>query len=215
MPKIRKKVRVCPGCGKFEIGPTRNLMQKYCSRVCWLKYRAGKYLRTGGDCICVLCSKTFYQRGAYVNQGRKYCSRKCYEKSREIPCIVCPVCGKIFQSKTRDQETCSYECSKTGNRNPNWTGTMSRSRKFLHADKVWRHKVYIRDNYICQHCGKTGGSLQAHHKNAYCKYKAERRIVANGVTVCVKCHIEFHKLYGKGKNTAEQWDEFQKTLKEG
>lgn len=40
-------------------------------------------MRTGKDCICELCGKSFYVPKNRVESGKnKYCSRKCYEVSR-------------------------------------------------------------------------------------------------------------------------------------
>lgn len=59
--------------------------------------------------------------------------------------------------------------------------------------KKWRSAVFNRDNYICNHCGKRGGDLEAHHIKAYAKFKKERFNLNNGVTLCKKCHCNLHK----------------------
>jgi len=80
--------------------------------------------------------------------------------------------------------------------------------------KQWHRKVFERDDYICQDCGKRGGKLEAHHKKTFYKIFTEflkeydqfspiedketlSRLaikyksfwdVSNGLTLCRKCH---------------------------
>lgn len=73
----------------------------------------------------------------------------------------------------------------------------------------WRIAVYERDNFTCQCCGDNkGGNLVAHHKDGY-NWCEERRIdISNGVTLCEKCHLDFHFMYGNRYNTEDQYDEW-------
>lgn len=76
---------------------------------------------------------------------------------------------------------------------------------------VWRNSVFTRDKYTCQCCmSSISGTLNAHHLNGY-NWDIENRVnIDNGVTLCEKCHKEFHVLYGYGDNTIQQYVEFKK-----
>lgn len=68
---------------------------------------------------------------------------------------------------------------------------------------VWRKSVFERDKYTCQMCGEYGGKLNAHHIIRWCDDLNKRYEVANGITLCEKCHKEKHReerMYGKAKN---------------
>lgn len=58
--------------------------------------------------------------------------------------------------------------------------------------KKWRKSVFERDNYTCQLCGDRGVKLNAHHKKPYAFFHDLRYTVANGITLCVPCHMEQH-----------------------
>ena len=72
----------------------------------------------------------------------------------------------------------------------------------------WRNLVYERDNYTCQKCDIPHGKLNAHHVESYSTNKELRLDINNGITLCKKCHKEFHHRYGKSGNTRIQLDEF-------
>jgi len=74
----------------------------------------------------------------------------------------------------------------------------------------WRDKVLQRDLHQCQACGAKG-LVDAHHKNAWASFPELRIDVGNGVTACRGCHNDFHSIYGRGKNTEVQWNEFVRT----
>ena len=85
--------------------------------------------------------------------------------------------------------------------------------------KEWIRKVFERDNYTCQCCGKRGGNLNAHHLYNFSEYEDLRYEVSNGITFCKQCHLinypnSFHSIYGERNNTPEQVKEFIKNYKE-
>lgn len=73
--------------------------------------------------------------------------------------------------------------------------------------KDFRKKVFKRDNFVCQICGKKK-NLVSHHINGYNWCKEGRLDTLNAITLCEECHNTFHDVYGKGNNTWEQFKEF-------
>lgn len=58
----------------------------------------------------------------------------------------------------------------------------------------WRTKVFTRDNFTCQKCGKKGGQLHAHHIKKWSTHANLRYVVSNGLTLCADpCHKQEHK----------------------
>jgi transketolase len=67
---------------------------------------------------------------------------------------------------------------------------------------VWRNSVLHRDKYICVHCGRIGGKLQAHHIISWYESLEGRYDLNNGITLCEECHkkTDTYKSNGKGKD---------------
>ncbi len=61
----------------------------------------------------------------------------------------------------------------------------------------WRRICLQRDNYSCQLCGEVDGRLDVHHRLPFRHNKADRAIVANGITLCHKHHQHIHSAEGK------------------
>lgn len=103
-----------------------------------------------------------------------------------------------------------------GENNPKWRGGIVRGeRNGYHAQdyKNWRRMVYVRDEYTCQMCGAKSGKnkrlkLNAHHVYNWASYPEYRLEVSNGITLCEECHLLFHSIYGKQRNTPEQLQAF-------
>ena len=81
-------------------------------------------------------------------------------------------------------------------------------RKYKEYDE-WRNAVYLRDCFTCQKCGdSTGGNLIAHHIEGYTDNLELRTEASNGITLCEKCHKNFHHTYGYNHSTRKKFDEW-------
>lgn len=88
-------------------------------------------------------------------------------------------------------------CKK--NEHGNWKGGITSEQNVIRKSvkyRNWRTSVFERDNYKCQKCNQIGGDLNAHHIIPFGIDKNRVYDKANGLTLCHKCHNEFHKIYG-------------------
>lgn len=72
----------------------------------------------------------------------------------------------------------------------------------------WRMAVLERDYFTCQKCKQYLNKLEAHHIYNFSDHIHLRYEVENGITLCEKCHNNFHRIYGKQYNNKYQLDEF-------
>lgn len=76
----------------------------------------------------------------------------------------------------------------------------------LTKNKNWRNEIFIRDNFTCNICKDKGDKLQVHHLNSYAFFKEQRFDLNNGITLCKKCHLDFHKSLGGYRNKCTKED---------
>lgn len=94
--------------------------------------------------------------------------------------------------------------------NPNLTDEERMIKRAYPEYTEWRTQVFERDKYTCQICGDNkGGNLVAHHLNGYHWDKKARVDINNGVTLCERCHNDFHSIYGYGDNNIFQFAQYQ------
>ena len=74
--------------------------------------------------------------------------------------------------------------------------------------RLWREAVFARDNWTCYKCNSKGIYLHPHHINNFAQYIDLRYAIDNGITLCIKCHKLFHKVFGKKNNNINQIEEF-------
>lgn len=82
-------------------------------------------------------------------------------------------------------------------------------RRIQEGYNIWSRKIKELADYTCDCCGKRGCKLHSHHLEGYNIHKELRLDINNGVCLCEQCHKNFHKIYGYGDNTKEQYIEFK------
>lgn len=105
---------------------------------------------------------------------------------------------------------CAPSIFNTRENNPNWNPNKTDEERRSHRDdteyNVFVKSVLARDNYTCQRCGKSeSGKMEVHHLDGFNWCKEKRADVTNGITLCNRCHANFHYLYGRGNNTKNQY----------
>ena len=68
--------------------------------------------------------------------------------------------------------------------------------------------MYERDCYTCSCCGQVGGKLRAHHMLNYSSHPELGTDIENAITLCEKCHRDFHSMYGIKNNNRQQMADF-------
>lgn len=101
-----------------------------------------------------------------------------------------------------------------GKSNPNFNETLKDEdrvdRRNLEEYRGWAKAVKRRDGFKCQVCGESpSGQLVSHHLDNYKDFPELRANVSNGVCLCVKHHLLFHKMFGFKGNTREQFLTFK------
>lgn len=167
----------------------------------------------------------------YEGISKNYTGDKRYNFS--LRTINCDYCGKIINKKPSRMERnnnnfCSVECSSkfcsenyTGDKRYNYNHNLSDEERLANQTRhssleyrKWMRDVLKRDNYTCALTGIRGkGNLAVHHLDGWNWCIEKRYDVSNGITIRKEIHELFHKIYGLGDNTKEQFEEFVKRYK--
>lgn len=171
-------------------------------------------------CVCYICGKEFDRKPALIKRAaRPVCSRACQTilKHKGFVSTVCCICGKQLvrrQSRLeiRPNPVCSAKCAtevkRRVNIDPTITDEQRQQTRKVPERRGFLKAVMERDGYKCVLCGVHENRMFVHHLNGY-NWDVENRCNPdNGVTLCDGCHKAFHKRYGKGWNTKEQFIEY-------
>ena len=150
------------------------------------------------------------KKGKYVGKNNPYYGKK---HSPEIRMKISKArIGKVPSNKgvPMKEEQKKKLSLYVGAQKGNWKGGVTPEHELARRRAVslnWRRAVLERDNHICQKCGGQI-KLRAHHLDSFSDFPELRYVVSNGITFCEKCHMDFHKKYGKNNNTKCQTEEF-------
>lgn len=192
MKKVETKN--CPQCKiSFKkpdrYSPARWKQRVHCSTLCQKKSITKKR-----EIECSMCHKKYMVHNFRMSMYKKhFCSRFCKNKDAH---------SKELYKKNPKPFTVG---STSKEKNSNWKGGItpiySQIRNSLYYND-WRLKVYIRDFFTCQECGKSGVRLNADHIKPFALILKENNIrnylqamkckelwnIKNGRTLCVPCH---------------------------
>lgn len=115
--------------------------------------------------------------------------------------IDCKECGKVrAKSYTKDKHW-------------RWMGGSTKPRR--HGDRQeenWSKRVRQKFNYQCAICEQSD-ELAAHHLYSWNTHPHLRYIDINGICLCQECHHNFHREWGYGYNTPQQFLQWLKDIK--
>jgi hypothetical protein len=170
--------------------------------------------------ICENCKKEFWVHNYRENEA-KYCCHSCYGESKKGKSpwnkgIKWPeMMGKNNPAK-RPEVREKIRLSQLGKNNSmygkreskagNWKNgaTLKNQGIRMTADyKIWREKVFKRDDYTCRECGYNSNydeifiPLMAHHIFSVAKLRDNNLYhhifnIDNGITLCKSCHDVIH-----------------------
>lgn len=194
--KRKVQLKTCPWCkNKFEYN--KHIGTKFCTRECYLKWVKGKQFSPGfkkGHPSPRKGTKKIYAKYCLYCENRFLTSRN-IQKFCSINCNV----FYNFKGKKIKKETIIKRVMARKNIT-NFVGYSTSKNKLLRHSldwKLWREKVFERDNFTCQNCFKTNCYLEPHHifpVKECIKINNDKLVfdINNGVTLCRVCHKKTH-----------------------
>ena len=142
--------------------------------------------------ICKLCDKPFMAFYSEIKRGGGlFCNRECWDKYSKLHPILGAL-GKHWKHTADYKKRLSL--ARMGEKNPAYIDGSSKQRRGkTQRIKIWRNKVFKRDDWTCQECDKRGGDKNAHHIIFWTDDKTKRFLIGNGVTLCIPCHKYIHR----------------------
>lgn len=169
------------------------------------------------------CSGCMYERNGRLKMSREQASRAlenrgmtllttCDIRQKDVVRYICE-CGRegksVFANLMKGVRCAQCHIESISGKNSNlYKHGLSEEHRSRHRVDViasrWSIKVRRRDEFKCQVCGVNKRTI-AHHVDSYDAFPDKRTDVSNGVTLCRTCHTDFHRQYGYGNNTKDQF----------
>ncbi len=152
--------------------------------------------KTGKYVMCFTCGNLIYKQICQLKE-RNYCSKFCVntspykrKESSDRMKLNNPLWIKGVKEKIKIKKIEYYKTHKPYN----YIDGSSKNRKYVQEEwKIVAKKVYKRDDYQCQICGKKYCQLNAHHILPWAGYPKLIYKLNNIITLCVPCHTKVHK----------------------
>ncbi len=180
--------RPCAQCGKIYQPVGNAPSRRFCTRQCFNEYRMRRISR-----ICEECGGEFQARESEIARGGgKYCTRACWRKNAGLTDEQYAANADKMSVARRGAANPAYKHGRDGNR--------ARLKYFSLA---------LKGESSCRNCGSSD-LLQLHHAIPRSMSAAARDEILNGVPLCVRCHMSWHR---RGKVTlyrdiftVEEWN---------
>lgn len=177
----------CPYCNnlfKVVVKSKTNKLTNCCSNKCaaLMKYHCSSVFVK-----CLTCKKLFRTTQSHVLLGKSYCSNSC-----------------SYQSETKKDK---LRKRMSGSNNRFWKGGITPKNVLIRNSKkykIWRKKVFERDNYTCLFCNARCGNgedvvLNVDHIKPFAYYPELRFDMDNARTLCLECHKKTDTYLNKGR----------------
>ena len=187
--------------------------------------------------ICDNCGEEHtMKRVKYTPICRKCNSSKMSKERRDESLTTCLDCGCKISYKAERCKDC-FGKANSGENNPMYGKKLDSNHPIVIRNKAISENPELHHNYKDGSCidGRSSNkfrvwsesvkdaygnkcdccdydrkvALKAHHLYAYEANKDLALDIKNGVALCSNCHEEFHKQYGWGENTPEQYIKFK------
>ena len=196
--KKSKLDRICGGCAQ-RLAFIDSVDKSKFPDVNFTDYKENKAsgIRTLYKMSCVVCSRTRgYQPLSKAGKKCLSCTKKQFHKSIDKDQKLATR-KKISMTQTGEKTFVGFKGTEQ---------SMDRNKfKSLGLAK----QCFELYNYTCDRCGVKEVELNAHHLYSFNQYSNLRFNIYNLVALCKSCHDSFHCVYGRGKNTKEQYLEFK------
>jgi hypothetical protein len=99
---------------------------------------------------------------------------------------------------------------KSGKDHKNFKHSFGKTRNFDPKQyAAWKEDVLQRYNFCCFVTGENKKTLRScHHLNSWDVHPEQRYFLQNGVVLQKSIHVAFHKEYGAGNTTTQQFEKF-------